>query len=51
MMADKKRILDRMIKNGYKLEMPYFWYLENYTVDGLIFLEKISWQNKKNMII
>ena len=37
-MKQKKFILDKMIKKGIQLEYPYFWYLENMSLDNLVFL-------------
>lgn len=41
-MKAKKIALDNLIKKGYKLEMPYFWYLENMTLESLLEIEKIA---------
>ena len=35
MMMAKKMTIDTMIKNGYQLEYPYFWYLENLSLETL----------------
>lgn len=34
-MREKKFVLDRMISKGMKLEYPYFWYLENMSLENL----------------
>lgn len=39
-MQQKKFILDKMVNKGIKLEYPYFWYLENMSLDDLIFILK-----------
>lgn len=35
MMSAKKITIDTMIKNGFELQYPYFWYLENLSLETL----------------
>lgn len=34
-MKEKKHLLDKVVKKGFKLEYPYFWYLENLSIEDL----------------
>lgn len=40
-MKAKKHVLDNMIRHGFAKTKPYFWYLENYSLNELYNMEKI----------
>lgn len=40
MMMAKKMVIDKMVSKGFVLEYPYFWYLENLSLETLIEIEK-----------
>ncbi len=45
-MKEIKVTIDKMIAQGFRLEYPYFWYLENCSIDDLKFL----WELQKGII-